>query len=519
MAITVETTDTFEQWRVKTNSISLNVDYSANVINSNIGNLLQLVTITKSNIVAAINETQTTSNITGGKADFTDSVRGQATGTSITSLTSNSGVRGYNVTTNSNGYLGYPFYGVYAIGPTQGVADGQSIAIVGLVSGAGNTAVIAQNQTTNSYGYLGAPQSGIQGRAPVNTGQNQAIGVTGLVYNGASNTAVYGFNTISNSQGWMGYDIHGVYGYGPTSNVATSRGVTGLATGNANVGVYGENYGTNSYAYMGYKTSGGDSYGVLTFGGLSNATTYTGVYGSVRGNTTTSNIAIRGKNDTTLADGYIAFRGIGVFGAGGTVTPAGSSIGVQGQANGSSNVGVFGACDQAIGYLGYGNTYGAYGSSPSYGVYGSALGYGIYGTTANPTGAGVAGFNSNTSSYAYIGYSVYGLYSEAPYGLYSIGNIYATADIISASDARLKSNVVTINNALDIVSNLRGVRYTVTQTGQTKIGLIAQEVQDYVPEVIDAGNEYLGISYPNLVGLLVEAIKDLKKEIEILKMR
>jgi hypothetical protein len=95
------------------------------------------------------------------------------------------------------------------------------------------------------------------------------------------------------------------------------------------------------------------------------------------------------------------------------------------------------------------------------------------------------------------------------------GDIITTGSLDSTSDARVKTNIRPIVNALDLVLNLEGVVYDRTDTlHKNQMGLIAQQILPYVPEVVH-GNEEEGytVSYPNLVALLVEAIKDLNKKI------
>jgi hypothetical protein len=95
------------------------------------------------------------------------------------------------------------------------------------------------------------------------------------------------------------------------------------------------------------------------------------------------------------------------------------------------------------------------------------------------------------------------------------GDIITTGSLDSTSDARVKTNIRPIVNALDLVLNLEGVVYDRTDTlHKNQMGLIAQQILPYVPEVVN-GNEQEGytVSYPNLVALLVEAIKDLNKKI------
>jgi len=101
-------------------------------------------------------------------------------------------------------------------------------------------------------------------------------------------------------------------------------------------------------------------------------------------------------------------------------------------------------------------------------------------------------------------------------GSYS-GNFTATGNITAYSDERLKSNIETISGALDKVNALRGVSYT--KDGEASIGVIAQEVQKVIPEVVQDNEEYLSVAYGNLVGVLIEAVKELSAEVEALKAK
>jgi hypothetical protein len=112
-------------------------------------------------------------------------------------------------------------------------------------------------------------------------------------------------------------------------------------------------------------------------------------------------------------------------------------------------------------------------------------------------------------------------------GLTINGSITATGDITAyfSSDKRFKDNVVVIEDALDKVKKLRGVKWDwndtasdVTKAGPTT-GLIAQEVQEVLPEVVKEREDgYLGLDYSKMVGLLVEAIKEQQIQIENLKI-
>ena len=110
----------------------------------------------------------------------------------------------------------------------------------------------------------------------------------------------------------------------------------------------------------------------------------------------------------------------------------------------------------------------------------------------------------------------------------SSGNGVFNANVSAYSDLRLKEDVKTIDNALDKVSKLRGIEYTRKETKAREIGVIAQEVKEIVPELVTIENTKSDINpegledlhtmkYQNTVGLLIEAIKELKSEIEELK--
>lgn len=101
------------------------------------------------------------------------------------------------------------------------------------------------------------------------------------------------------------------------------------------------------------------------------------------------------------------------------------------------------------------------------------------------------------------------------------GNMTAAGNVTAYSDIRLKENINVISDALEKVQKIRGVTFTRNdQEDKEKLhtGVIAQEVEAVLPEVISEDN--LGIknvAYGNMVGLLIEAIKELKAEVDDLK--
>ncbi|HAZ79525.1 MAG TPA: hypothetical protein DCX08_06285, partial [Porticoccaceae bacterium] len=138
--------------------------------------------------------------------------------------------------------------------------------------------------------------------------------------------------------------------------------------------------------------------------------------------------------------------------------------------------------------------------------------------------ASVASTNGNLHLDGKAGFNVYLSWyttSDVQCG----AGLVAQGNITAYSDAKLKKDVVTIDAALDKVNALRGVYYVRKdqEDGRRCIGVIAQEVQDVLPELVhsntgpDNTEETLSVDYGKMVGVLVEAIKELKSEVDDLK--
>lgn len=98
------------------------------------------------------------------------------------------------------------------------------------------------------------------------------------------------------------------------------------------------------------------------------------------------------------------------------------------------------------------------------------------------------------------------------------GNLVAAGNVTAYSDVRLKVNIGTIQGAIDKVKRLRGVDFTWKESGAKGIGVVAQEVQDVLPEVVMEGADgTLSVAYGNMVGLLIEAVKELTARVEQLE--
>ena len=148
----------------------------------------------------------------------------------------------------------------------------------------------------------------------------------------------------------------------------------------------------------------------------------------------------------------------------------------------------------------------------------------VFIANATVTALTVAGTNTYVANSSTVlistGNTLIGPGSAIPaYRLYVNGTVYATGDITALSDISMKDNIVTITSALNTVDKLRGVHYNLKDTGESKIGLIAQEVKNVLPEVVvDNGNQ-IGIAYQNIVAVLIEAIKELNQKVEKLEKK
>ena len=107
------------------------------------------------------------------------------------------------------------------------------------------------------------------------------------------------------------------------------------------------------------------------------------------------------------------------------------------------------------------------------------------------------------------------------------GDWQVVGDVIAAStafsDERLKENIETIKNPLEAIEKLNGVSYDWKANGKSSIGVIAQDVQKLFPELVkevqplEGDEKRLTVNYDGLVGVLIEAVKDLSQQVKDLK--
>lgn len=104
------------------------------------------------------------------------------------------------------------------------------------------------------------------------------------------------------------------------------------------------------------------------------------------------------------------------------------------------------------------------------------------------------------------------------YTLHVNGTVFSTEHVFSLSDIRVKQNIVRIGNASSIVDSIGG--YTYTMNGRRCVGVLAQEVHRVMPEAVSSisgSNDLLSVSYDSLVGVLFEAVRELREELEDLR--
>jgi len=140
-------------------------------------------------------------------------------------------------------------------------------------------------------------------------------------------------------------------------------------------------------------------------------------------------------------------------------------------------------------------------------------------------GAGGVAITSPGADYAPPSYARAGTHSlycsgnvgigtnDPGYKLVVAGDIYATGNVTAYSDIRKKKNLQIIETPIEKVKELNGYTYEIDERRYT--GLVAQEVLKVLPEAVVGDEEKgYGLAYGNMAGLFVEALKDLKSQLD-----
>ena len=99
-----------------------------------------------------------------------------------------------------------------------------------------------------------------------------------------------------------------------------------------------------------------------------------------------------------------------------------------------------------------------------------------------------------------------------------IGNVTAT-DFNSTSDINFKENIKIIENPIDKVLQIKGVTFNWKENQQSSAGVIAQDIEKILPEIVKEKDDKKSLNYNGLIGLLVEAVKKQQEQINILTTR
>lgn len=193
--------------------------------------------------------------------------------------------------------------------------------------------------------------------------------------------------------------------------------------------------------------------------------------------------------------------------------------------------------------------YGGNAGNNGEGVRGSAFGAGGYGVYGNAAGigsssfTGVYGYGSGSSA---TDYGIYGQQGSGAndYAGYFNGNVGYTGTLLATSDARLKTNIKNFNGGLNAVMQLKATTYEYKRNGElakmnlpegTQIGLIAQDIEKVLPELIketefnyidkkdgeaqpeNTSVAYKGVNYIGMIPVLINAIQEQQAQIEALQ--
>jgi hypothetical protein len=97
-----------------------------------------------------------------------------------------------------------------------------------------------------------------------------------------------------------------------------------------------------------------------------------------------------------------------------------------------------------------------------------------------------------------------------------ISGIVTAGDFNSTSDRKLKTNIQVISNPIEKVLQISGVSFNWKETGKATMGVIAQEIETVLPELV-SDTDPKTVNYNGLIGLLIECVKDQQKQIDELK--
>ena len=128
-----------------------------------------------------------------------------------------------------------------------------------------------------------------------------------------------------------------------------------------------------------------------------------------------------------------------------------------------------------------------------------------------------ANYASGTNLYVDIDNSRVGVGTTVPSSALQVSGTITCSDINSTSDVKLKENIHSIKDPLDKIMKINGVGFRWKDNKDEAIGVIAQDIEEVIPEVVKISGDVKTVNYNGLIGVLIEAVKEQQRQIEELK--
>jgi len=126
-------------------------------------------------------------------------------------------------------------------------------------------------------------------------------------------------------------------------------------------------------------------------------------------------------------------------------------------------------------------------------------------------------FRSGNNLYVDVTNSRVGVGTTIPSTTLQVAGTITCVDINSTSDINLKENIHSIDDPLGKVMQINGVGFRWKDTKEDAIGVIAQDIEEVIPELVKNNDHIKTVNYNGLIGVLIEAIKEQQRQILELK--
>lgn len=110
-----------------------------------------------------------------------------------------------------------------------------------------------------------------------------------------------------------------------------------------------------------------------------------------------------------------------------------------------------------------------------------------------------------------------GVGTTVPSTTLQVSGTITCTDINSTSDIKLKENIHQIKDPLDKVMQINGVGFRWKDTKEEALGVIAQDIEEVLPELVKENDHHKSVNYNGLIGVLIEAVKEQQRQILELK--